>query len=179
MITVKRVEPSPVIMQGDWGPEESWEALCCSPSRSVNEHIPKHPPFNEWGTELSKQKQDFSNFRANAKDGWEKVVAKEYIPPFSNNIFLQILQTITKSVKLKITHTCMQHDWSFLSCAPFGFAPKKKTATWNRILTSKEFFVVGAPSLEALKTRSDGALGSLSWWGAALPTTGALELDGL
>jgi len=56
---------------------------------------------------------------------------------------------------------------------------KKKTATWNRILTSKEFFVVGAPSLEALKARSDGALGSLSWWGAALPTTGALELDGL
>ena len=30
----------------------------------------------------------------------------------------------------------------------------------------------GAPSLEALKARLDGALGSLSWWGAALPTAG-------
>ena len=29
---------------------------------------------------------------------------------------------------------------------------------------------VGAPSLEALKTRLDGALGSLSWWEAALHT---------
>ena len=29
-----------------------------------------------------------------------------------------------------------------------------------------------APSLEALKARLDGALGSLSWWGAALPTAG-------
>jgi len=28
---------------------------------------------------------------------------------------------------------------------------------------------VGAPSLQALKARWDGALGSLSWWGAALP----------
>ena len=28
---------------------------------------------------------------------------------------------------------------------------------------------VGATSLEALKARLDGALGSLSWWGAALP----------
>ena len=30
----------------------------------------------------------------------------------------------------------------------------------------------GAPSLEALKARLDGALGSLSWWGAALPMAG-------
>ena len=30
----------------------------------------------------------------------------------------------------------------------------------------------GAPSLEVLKARLDGALGSLSWWGAALPTAG-------
>ena len=30
----------------------------------------------------------------------------------------------------------------------------------------------GAPSLEALEARLDGALGSLSWWGAALPTAG-------
>ena len=28
---------------------------------------------------------------------------------------------------------------------------------------------VGAPSLEMLKTRLDGALDSLSWWGAASP----------
>jgi len=31
---------------------------------------------------------------------------------------------------------------------------------------------VGAPSLQALKARWDGALGSLSWWGAALPMAG-------
>ena len=31
---------------------------------------------------------------------------------------------------------------------------------------------VGATSLEALKARLDGALGSLSLWGAALPTAG-------
>ena len=30
----------------------------------------------------------------------------------------------------------------------------------------------GAPSLEALKATLDGALSSLSWWGAALPTAG-------
>jgi len=35
---------------------------------------------------------------------------------------------------------------------------------------------VGAPSLEALKARLDGALGSMSWWGAALAL--ASELDG-
>jgi len=39
--------------------------------------------------------------------------------------------------------------------------------------------VVAAPSLEALKTTLDGALGSLSWWGAALPMAGELELDDL
>ena len=32
--------------------------------------------------------------------------------------------------------------------------------------------VVDAPSLEVFKARLDGALGSLSWWGAALPTAG-------
>jgi len=32
---------------------------------------------------------------------------------------------------------------------------------------------VGAPSLEALKARLDRALGSLSWWGAALRMAGA------
>jgi len=30
----------------------------------------------------------------------------------------------------------------------------------------------GAPFLEALKARLDGALDSLSWWGTALPTAG-------
>ena len=30
----------------------------------------------------------------------------------------------------------------------------------------------GAPSLEVLKARPDGALGSLSWWGAALQVVG-------
>jgi len=29
---------------------------------------------------------------------------------------------------------------------------------------------VGAPSLEALKARLDGALGGLRWWAATLPT---------
>ena len=33
---------------------------------------------------------------------------------------------------------------------------------------------VGAPSLEALKARLDGALGSPSWWGAALPMAAIL-----
>lgn len=31
---------------------------------------------------------------------------------------------------------------------------------------------MGAPSLEVLKAGLDGALGSLSWWGAALPMAG-------
>jgi len=31
---------------------------------------------------------------------------------------------------------------------------------------------VGAPSLEALKARLDGALGNLSWWESALPMAG-------
>jgi len=31
---------------------------------------------------------------------------------------------------------------------------------------------VDAPFLEMLKARLDRALGSLSWWGAALPTEG-------
>ena len=38
---------------------------------------------------------------------------------------------------------------------------------------------VDAPSLEALKARLDEALGSLGWWGAALPTAGGIELDSL
>jgi len=31
---------------------------------------------------------------------------------------------------------------------------------------------VDVPSLEVLKARVDGALGSLVWWGAALPMAG-------
>lgn len=31
---------------------------------------------------------------------------------------------------------------------------------------------MGAPSLEALKARSDGILGSLSWWLTTLPMAG-------
>jgi len=38
---------------------------------------------------------------------------------------------------------------------------------------------VGAPSLELLKGRLDGALSSLSWWGAALSMAGGLELSNL
>jgi len=38
---------------------------------------------------------------------------------------------------------------------------------------------VGAPSLEALRARLDGALGSLSCWVVALPKAVGLELDGL
>ena len=37
----------------------------------------------------------------------------------------------------------------------------------------------GAPSLEALKARLDGALDSLSWWGAALPMAGGWNWVGL
>jgi len=36
---------------------------------------------------------------------------------------------------------------------------------------------VGAPSLEVFKARFHGALGSLSWWVAALPMAGELQLD--
>ena len=35
------------------------------------------------------------------------------------------------------------------------------------------------PPLQALKARLDGALGSLSWWGAALPMAEGLELGDL
>jgi len=36
---------------------------------------------------------------------------------------------------------------------------------------------VDAPSLEACKARLDGALGSLSWWVAALPMTFTMHMD--
>jgi len=39
---------------------------------------------------------------------------------------------------------------------------------WHRLARE----AVGAPSLEALKATLDGALGSLSWWVAALPMAG-------
>jgi len=38
---------------------------------------------------------------------------------------------------------------------------------------------VDTPSLEVSKARLDGALGSLSWWVAALPTVGGWNLDDL
>ena len=42
----------------------------------------------------------------------------------------------------------------------------------NKIFVQAAQRAVGAPSLQALKARWDGALGSLSWWGAALPMAG-------
>ena len=36
-----------------------------------------------------------------------------------------------------------------------------------------------APSLKMIKARLDGALGYLSWWVAALPMAGGLDLVGL
>jgi len=43
---------------------------------------------------------------------------------------------------------------------------------WHRLLRE----AVGAPSLEALRARVDGVLGSLSCWVAALPVAGRLQL---
>ena len=45
---------------------------------------------------------------------------------------------------------------------------------WQRLPKA----AVDAPSLEGLKARLDGALGSLSWWGQPAHGRG-LELDGL
>jgi len=42
---------------------------------------------------------------------------------------------------------------------------------WHRLPRE----AVGAPSLELLKARLDGALGSLSWWVATLPMARGLE----
>ena len=51
--------------------------------------------------------------------------------------------------------------------------PYKKGKGFNNSACSRQRQAAqrscGAPSLEALKARLDGALGSLSWWGAALP----------
>ena len=46
---------------------------------------------------------------------------------------------------------------------------------WHRLPTE----AVDAPSLEVFKARLDGALGSLSWWMAALPVLRMLKQDGL
>jgi len=43
---------------------------------------------------------------------------------------------------------------------------------WNRLPRES---LADAPSLEAFKTRLDGALGSLIYWVATLPTAGSLE----
>jgi len=43
---------------------------------------------------------------------------------------------------------------------------------WNRLPRE----VVDAPSLQALKARLDGVLGSLSWWVGTLSMAGGLEL---
>jgi len=48
------------------------------------------------------------------------------------------------------------------------FSTSRVLRRWNKLLRE----VVDAPSLEALKATLDGALGSLSWWGAALPVAG-------
>jgi len=44
---------------------------------------------------------------------------------------------------------------------------------WNRLLIED----VDAPSLDIFKASLDGALGSLIWWVAALPTAERLGLD--
>jgi len=44
---------------------------------------------------------------------------------------------------------------------------------WHRLPRE----AVDVPSLEAFKSRLAGALGSLSWWVAALPTAARLEQD--
>ena len=43
---------------------------------------------------------------------------------------------------------------------------------WVRYEAPAAQRAVGAPSLQALKARWDGALGSLNWWGAVLPMAG-------
>jgi len=48
------------------------------------------------------------------------------------------------------------------------FLTQRVVRHWHRLLRE----AVGAPSLEALKARMDGTLGSLSWWVAALPKAG-------
>ena len=52
-----------------------------------------------------------------------------------------------------------------------GFSTDRVVRHWNEAPLE----VVGAPSLEVLKARLDGAPGSLSWWGITSPQQG-LEL---
>ena len=51
----------------------------------------------------------------------------------------------------------------------------RMTRQWHRLPRGG----VDVPSLETSKARLDGALGSLSWWVAALPMAGGLDLVGL
>jgi len=55
------------------------------------------------------------------------------------------------------------------------FNARKKLFTQRAVRPLAQLLreAVGAPSLEALKVRLDGALGSLSWRQAALHTAGA------
>ena len=48
------------------------------------------------------------------------------------------------------------------------FFTQREVKPWHRLPRE----AVGAPSLEVFKARLDGALGSLSWWVAALTTAG-------
>ena len=55
------------------------------------------------------------------------------------------------------------------------FFTQRVVTHWNRL--PKE--AVGAPSLEAFKTRLDVALGSLVWWLVTLHMAAELNLDDL
>jgi len=51
---------------------------------------------------------------------------------------------------------------------------RKKFCTQKVMRPALLHRAVGAPSLGVLKTRLDGALGSLSWWGAPSPWQGVI-----
>ena len=55
------------------------------------------------------------------------------------------------------------------------FFPMTVVRPWHRLPRE----AVDAPSLEVLKARPDGDLGSLGWWEGSLSMAGGLELDGL
>ena len=74
-------------------------------------------------------------------------------------------------------HSCsfspMQYGWEIWGCRTWRRVGSKQTSSWPfNIQRGLPRESVGAPSLEAFKARLDGALGSLSWWGAALPMAG-------
>ena len=54
------------------------------------------------------------------------------------------------------------------------FLTQRAVKQWHRLPRE----AVDAPSLEAFKVGLDGALGSLSWWVAALPMAGDLSWVG-